>query len=192
MEHSLIKAEFASLEPCMVHRGTFTPPRKQCCGAQAAHILQVKKIEDNPLVDIAPNEAMWAGIAASLDFSSHQQQALMRHRRDFYTGLGLVLRDQGMGMEKQSMVCLLDADCTSVLLSALCLVTQPHGRDGVCEMLAWEGGGVGCCDCISLRSRSALSLSKCQAVWCSLQFRCFASGQACQKPAPLLICCHFI
>lgn len=58
-----------------------------------AHMLQVVKMEETPLVDAAPSEAMWAAIAASLDIDRAQQAALMQHRHRFYSALGTLLHD---------------------------------------------------------------------------------------------------
>ena len=58
-----------------------------------AHMLQVVKMEETPLVDAAPSEAMWAAIAASLDIDRGQQAALMQHRCRFYSALGTLLHD---------------------------------------------------------------------------------------------------
>ncbi|KAK9832208.1 hypothetical protein WJX74_002760 [Apatococcus lobatus] len=58
---------------------------------QMAHMLQVVKMEETPLVDAAPSAAMWAAIAASLDIDREQQAFLMQHRQRFYSTLGTLL-----------------------------------------------------------------------------------------------------
>lgn len=61
-----------------------------------AHALQVVKMEETPLVDAAPSEAMWAAIAASLDIDRAQQAALMQHRHRFYSSLAPLLHERIM------------------------------------------------------------------------------------------------
>ena len=57
-------------------------------------MLQVVKMEETPLVDAAPSEAMWAAIAASLDIDREQQASLMQHRHHYYSTLGTLLHCQ--------------------------------------------------------------------------------------------------
>ena len=60
---------------------------------QVAHMFQVMKMEETPLVDSRPSEAMWSAIVSSLVFSRDQQASLMQHRRHFYGTLGSLLHD---------------------------------------------------------------------------------------------------
>ena len=71
---------------------------------QVAHMLQVVKMEETPLVDAAPSEAMWAAIAASLDIDREQQASLMQHRHHFYSTLGTWLHCQDAAASHPSHV----------------------------------------------------------------------------------------
>ena len=61
---------------------------------QVAHMFQVMKMEETPLVASQPGEAMWSAMVSSLVFSWDQQASLMQHRRHFYSTLGNLLQDQ--------------------------------------------------------------------------------------------------
>ena len=46
---------------------------------QVAHMFQVMKMEETPLVASQPSEAMWSAMVSSLVFSRDQQASLMQH-----------------------------------------------------------------------------------------------------------------